>query len=194
MSFPHVTRPPHPFFIFNFFFPILLTTNQDNGSLWKQLKWDNRLLKVFPSGFAIAWVRRDKPITSDGIYLAKTLLKKMVVSSRQFSHHSVLQRNYLWKNVCRRTIYTSERLRIAQFQDSALQNAKILSSCHINPPPLPPPPLPRQKLTKKYIFILWGCARATRSLHDEVPGIWFSSWSVILLWLLLTHPTQSLLF
>ena len=83
----------------------------------------------------------------------------MVVSSRQFSHHSVLQRNYLWKNVCRRTIYTSERLRIAQFQDSALQNAKILSSCHINPPPLPPPPLPRQKLTKKiYIHTVGVCS------------------------------------
>ena len=23
--------------------------------------------------------------------------------------------------------------------------------------------------------LLWGCVRATRSLHDEVPGIWFTS-------------------
>ena len=37
--------------------------------------------------------------------------------------------------------------------------------------------------------ILWGCVRATRSLHDEVPGIWFTSWPLfflIFLQLLLT--------
>ena len=36
---------------------------------------------------------------------------------------------------------------------------------------------------------LWGCVRATRSLHDEVPGIWFTSWPLfflIFLQLLLT--------
>ena len=162
------------------------------------MKWDNRLLNRFSllELHAIAWVLRDKPMTSDGTYLAKTLFKKMVVIPRQFSHHSVFQRNYLWKILCRRTIYTSEGHRIAQFQDSALQNVKIVSSCHINPPPLPSPPPPRKKIgwQKLYIFIMWVCARATRSLHDEVPGIRFSSWSVILLWLLLTHPTQSLLF
>ena len=26
------------------------------------------------------------------------------------------------------------------------------------------------------IKIVWGCVRATRSLHDEVPRIWFTSW------------------
>ena len=26
-----------------------------------------------------------------------------------------------------------------------------------------------------FYFILWGCVWATRSLHDEVPGIWFTS-------------------
>ena len=111
--------------------------------------------QVLPSCFAIAWVRRDKPMTSDGTYLAKTLLKMMVVSPRQFSHHLVFQRNYLWRNVCGRTIYTSERHRIAQFQDSALQNAKILSSCHINPTPLPPPP----EIDKKvYIHTVGVCS------------------------------------
>ena len=37
--------------------------------------------------------------------------------------------------------------------------------------------------------ILWGWVRATRSLHDEVPGIWFTSWPLfflIFLQLLLT--------
>ena len=109
--------------------------------------------QVLPSCFAIAWVRRDKPMTSDGTYLAKTLLKMMVVSPRQFSHHLVFQRNYLWRNVCGRTIYTSERHRIAQFQDSALQNAKIVSSCHINPPPSPPPhPSPQPKIDWQKIY------------------------------------------
>ena len=116
------------------------------------MKWDNRLLNRFSllELHAIAWVRRDKPMTPDGTYLAKTLLKKMVVIPRQFSHHSVFQRNYLWKILCRRTIYISEGHRIAQFQDSALQNVKIVSSCHINPPPLtsPPPPQKKNRLTK----------------------------------------------
>ena len=115
------------------------------------MKWDNRLLNRFSllELHAIAGVRRDKPMTSDGTYLAKTLFKKMVVIPRQFSHHSVFQRNYLWKILCRRTIYTSEGHRIAQFQDSALQNVKIVSSCHINPPPLPsPPPQKKNRLTK----------------------------------------------
>ena len=37
--------------------------------------------------------------------------------------------------------------------------------------------------------IMWGCVQATRSLHDEVPGIWFTSWPLfflIFLQLLLT--------
>ena len=36
---------------------------------------------------------------------------------------------------------------------------------------------------------MWGCVRATRSLHDEVSGIWFTSWPLfflIFLQLLLT--------
>lgn len=56
----------------------------------------------------------------------------------------------------------------AQFQDSALQNAKILSSCHINS--LPPPKKSIDKIYN-YIFIMRGCVRATRSLYDEVLGI-----------------------
>ena len=39
------------------------------------------------------------------------------------------------------------------------------------------------------VMLLWGCVRATRSLHDEVPGIWFTSWPLfflIFLQLLLT--------
>ena len=95
-------------------------------------------------------------MTSDGTYLAKTLLKKMVVIPRQFSHHSVFQRNYLRKILCRRTIYTSEGHRIAQFQDSALQNVKIVSSCHINPPLLPFPPR-KKSVDKKYIYSYCGC-------------------------------------
>ena len=43
---------------------------------------------------------------------------------------------------------------------------------------------------KYYIFNnMWGCVRATRSLHDEVPGMWFTSWPLfflIFLQLLLT--------
>ena len=153
------------------------------------MKWDNRLLNRFSllELHAIAWVRRDKPMTSDGTYLAKTLLKKMVVIPRQFSHHSVFQRNYLRKILCRRTIYTSEGHRIAQFQDSALQNVKIVSSCHINPPPLPPPPAPKKSIDKKIdIYSVGVCSSnslATRwSTRNMIYVLIF-----ILLWLLLTH-------
>ena len=133
-------------------------------------------------------MRRDKPMTSDGTYLAKTLLKMMVVSPRQFSHHSVFQHNYLWKNVCGRTIHTSEKHSIVQFQDSALQNSKILSICHINPPPLPPPPAPKKSIDKKIdIYNVGVCSSnslATRwSTRNMICVLIF-----ILLWLLPTHP------
>ena len=36
-------------------------------------------------------------------------------------------------------------------------------------------PLNRKTLLQMYIIILWGRVRATRSLHEEVPGIWFTS-------------------
>ena len=144
------------------------------------MKWDNRLLNRFSllELHAIAWVRRDKPMTSDGTYLAKTLFKKMVVIPRQFSHHSVFQRNYLWKILCRRTIYTSEGHRMAQFQDSALQNVKIVSSCHIK----------KKSIDKKIdIYSVGVCSSnslATRwSTRNMIYVLIF-----ILLWLLLTHP------
>ena len=42
------------------------------------------------------------------------------------------------------------------------------------------------------LTILWGCVRATRSLHDEVPGIWFTSWP--LSFLIFLQLLLSLLF
>ena len=46
-------------------------------------------------------------------------------------------------------------------------------------PSLPPKPM-------------WGCVRATCSLHDEVPGIWFTSWPLFFLIFLQLLLTQQL--
>ena len=44
------------------------------------------------------------------------------------------------------------------------------------------------------LTILWGCVRATRSLHDEVPGIWFTSWPLFFLIFLQLLLTPLLLY
>ena len=47
----------------------------------------------------------------------------------------------------------------------------------------------------KYLLLyqnMWGCVRATRSLHDEVPGICFTSWPLFFLIFLQLLLTQQL--
>ena len=41
---------------------------------------------------------------------------------------------------------------------------------------------------------LWGCVRATSSLNDEVPGIWFTSWPLFFLFFLQLLLTLLLLY
>ena len=41
---------------------------------------------------------------------------------------------------------------------------------------------------------MWGCVWATRSLHDEVPGIWFTSWPLFFLFFLQLLLTLLLLY
>ena len=45
-----------------------------------------------------------------------------------------------------------------------------------------------------YIYILWGFVRATRSLHDEVPGIWLFFLSFLQLLLLYNLLSSTLLY
>ena len=89
----------------------------------------------------------------DWTYLAQKHLKKMVVSQWQWSHHSVFQRNYLQKNVYRKTIYSPEGHSIAPFQHSAdMISVKIHSTCYITPPQ-------KTSFNKKYlcVFIITDC-------------------------------------